>query len=93
MKNEYIEFELTLGNGEKCKVRYCDKWSTPMFGTRTVHFEFLGSRTISHTLYRSHFTQVPEKQVVSPEEAAKEVIEAMTGIKFKGETQQQVMSF
>jgi hypothetical protein len=32
MKTEYVEFDLVLGNGEKCKVRYCDEWGVSLFG-------------------------------------------------------------
>jgi hypothetical protein len=38
MKSEYIEFQLVLGNGEKCKVKYCDECGVSMLGNRTIHF-------------------------------------------------------
>src|SRR5262245_39290594 len=40
-KTEYIEFHFFLGNGDTCKVRYCDQWGASLFGNRTIHFEFL----------------------------------------------------
>ncbi len=89
MKTAYIEFGLVLGNGEKCKVRYCDQWGSPMFGKRTIHFEFRDCLSISHTKYRSEFRIVGEHEKVEPEESAKEIIETLTGIKFNGENVQQ----
>jgi hypothetical protein len=88
MKTDYIEFNLILGNGEKCKVRYCDQWGSPMFGNRTIHFEFHDCLSISHTKYRSEFRTIGEHEKVKPEEAAKEIIESLTGIKFSGENTQ-----
>jgi hypothetical protein len=32
MKTKYIEFDLVLGNGEKCNVSYCDGWGASLFG-------------------------------------------------------------
>jgi hypothetical protein len=89
MKTDYIEFELTLGNGEKCKVRYCDQWGSPMFGRRTIHFEFLDCLTVSKTGYRSEFRIVEVDYKLDPKEAAQEIIEGLTGIKFSGENVQQ----
>jgi hypothetical protein len=83
MKTEYIEFELILGNGDKCKVRYCDKWGSPMFGNRTIHFEFRDCLSVSHTKYRSEFRIVGKHDRINPEEAAKEIIESLSGIKFR----------
>ena len=88
MKTEYREFQLTLGNGETCRVRYCDQWGSPMFGNRTIHFEFHDCLSISHTKYRSEFRVVGEHDKINPEEAAKEIIESLTGIKFNGENVQ-----
>ena len=47
MKTEYIEFNLILGNGDIVQSVYCDQWGSPMFGNRTIHFEFLGCLSIS----------------------------------------------
>lgn len=60
-----------------------------MFGKRTVHFEFLGCLPISHTKYRSEFRTVGEDEKIDPKEAAKQIIESLTGIKFSGENVQQ----
>ena len=89
MKTDYIEFELILGNGEKCQVRYCDEWGTPLFGSRTIHFEFRDCLSISHTKYRSEFRVISENEKIDPEESAKLIIEQLTGIKFSGENVQQ----
>jgi NADH:ubiquinone oxidoreductase subunit E len=89
MKEKYIEFELVLGNGEKCKIRYCDEWGCSLFGNRTVHFEFRDCLSISHTGYRSEFRVVEEDYKFDPKEAAKQIIEQMTGIKFSGKNVQQ----
>jgi hypothetical protein len=89
MKDEYIEFALVLGNGEKCSVRYCDKWGVALFGNRTIHFEFRGSLSISKTGYRSEFRVVGEKEKIDPEKGAKEIIERLTGIRFDGAGVQQ----
>lgn len=76
MKTEYIEFDLVLGNGEKCKVRYCDNRGVALFGNRTIHVEFLGCLSVSRTLYRSEFRVIGENEKVDPSTAAKEVIES-----------------
>jgi hypothetical protein len=89
MKTDYTEFQLILGNGEKCTVRYCDAWGSPLFGSRTIHFEFRDNLTISHTGYRSEFRIIGEKEKVEPEAAAKIIIEQITGIKFTGVNVQQ----
>ena len=88
MKTEYIEFNLILGNGDTCTVRYCDQWGSAMFGNRTIHFEFLGCLSISHTKYRSEFRVVGEHERINPTDAAKAIIESLTGIKFSGENVQ-----
>jgi hypothetical protein len=88
MKTEYREFPLTLGNGETCKVRFCDQWGSPMFGNRTIHFEILNCLSISPTKYRSEFRIVGEHERINPIDAAKEIIESLTGIKFSGENVQ-----
>jgi hypothetical protein len=88
MKTEYIEFHLTLGNGDTCKVRFCDQWGSPMFGNRTIHFEFRDCLSVSLTKYRSEFRVVGEHERINPIEAAKEIIESLTGIKFSGENVQ-----
>jgi hypothetical protein len=88
MKTEYIELNLKLGNGDTCTVRYCDQWGSAMFGNRTIHFEFRDCLSISHTKYRSEFRVVGERERINPEEAAKEIIERLTGIKFSGENVQ-----
>ena len=59
-----------------------------MFGNRTIHFEFRDCLSISHTKYRSEFRIVGEHDNINPEEAAKEIIESLTGIKFSGENVQ-----
>ena len=89
METKYIEFNLVLGNGERCKVRYCDKWGASLFGNRTVHFEFRDCYSISRTHYRSEFRIVGENEKINPKEAAKQIIEGLTGIKFSGENVQQ----
>jgi hypothetical protein len=89
MRTDYREFELTLGNGETCKVRYCDRWGAAMFGNRTIHFEFRDCLSVSHTKYRSEFRIVGENEKIDPVETAKEIIEQLTGIKFKGANIQQ----
>jgi hypothetical protein len=88
MKTEYIEFELVLGNGEKCHIRYCDSWGSAMFGKRTIHFEFRNCLSISHTRYRSEFRVVGEDEKIDPKEAAQQIIERLTGIKLNGENTQ-----
>jgi hypothetical protein len=88
MKTEYVEFGLVLGNGDKCKVHYCDQWGSPLFGKRTIHFEFRDCLSISHTKYRSEFRVVGEHEKIDPQKAAKEIIESLTGIKFSGENTQ-----
>jgi hypothetical protein len=88
MKTDSIEFQLTLGNGETCRVRYCDKWGVSLFGNRTIHFEFRDCLSLSHTKYRSEFRVVGEHDSINPEEAAKEIIESLTGITFSGENVQ-----
>jgi hypothetical protein len=60
-----------------------------LFGNRTIHFEMRDSLTVSHTWYRSEFRTVGEKEKIVPEEAAKEIIESLTGIKFTGVSVQQ----
>jgi len=89
IEEKYIEFNLVLGNGEKCKVRYCDEWGVTLFGNRTIHFEFRDCFSISHTLYKSEFRVVWEKEKIDPIDASKQIIEALTGIKFNGENIQQ----
>jgi hypothetical protein len=89
MKTAYREFELVLGNGEKCQVRYCDSWGCALFGKRTIHFEFLHCLSISKTKYRSEFRTVGENEKVDPEEWAQLIIESLTGIQFNGENIQQ----
>jgi hypothetical protein len=88
MKTEYTEFPLTLGNGDTCRVRFCDQWNSPMFGNRTIHFEFLDCLSISHTRYRSEFRVIGEHERLDPKKEAKEMIERLTGIKFSGENVQ-----
>jgi len=83
MKTNYKDFYLTLGNGDTCKVRFCDQLGSPMFGNRVIHFEFRDCLSISHTKYRSEFRVVGEHERINPEEAAKEIIEGLTGIKFR----------
>jgi hypothetical protein len=85
----YQEFTLVLGNGETCRVRYCDRWSSPMYGSRTIHFEFLDCLSVSHIGYRSEFHTVRADATVDPQQAAKEIIESLTGIKFNEENVQQ----
>jgi hypothetical protein len=89
MKTKYIKFNLVLGNGEKCKVRYCDAWGASLFGNRTIHFEFLNCFSISPTKYKSEFRIVGVNEKINPKEAAKQIIESLTGIKFNGENVQQ----
>ena len=89
MEFKYITFNLVLGNGEKCKVRYCDSFGSRKFGIRIIHFEFLNCFSISPTKYRSEFRVVWEKEKIDPIDAAKQIIEALTGIKFNGENIQQ----
>jgi hypothetical protein len=88
---KYIEFELVLGNGEKCNVKYCDEWGASLFGNRTIHFEFLDCLSISSTKYRSEFRVVGRNEKINPKEAAKQIIESLTGIKFSGENVQQIL--
>lgn len=71
------------------KSRYCDSWGASLFGNRTIHFEFLNCLTISETGYRSEFRVVGETEKIDPKEAAKEIIERLTGIKFNGTNVQQ----
>jgi hypothetical protein len=59
-----------------------------MFGNRIIHFEFLDCLSISHTKYRSEFRVVGEHERFDPIEAAKEIIESLTGIKFSGKNVQ-----
>jgi hypothetical protein len=89
MEAKYIEFELVLGNGGKCKVKYCDEWGASLFGNRTIHFEFLDCLSISSTKYRSEFRVVGKNEKINPKDAAKQIIESLTGIKFSGENVQQ----
>jgi hypothetical protein len=89
MKTEYIVFVLVLGNGEKCRIRYCDKWGASMFGNRTVQFEFLDCLSISNTKYKSEFRVVEENEKFDPEDTEKKIIEELTGIKVSGEKVQQ----
>jgi hypothetical protein len=65
--------------------RYCDKWGASLFGNRTIHFEFLDCLSISHTKYRSEFRIIRKDEKVDPKEAAMQIIEKLTGIKFNGE--------
>ena len=67
MQTKYDEFQLILGNGEHCRVRYCDEWRGSLFGTRTIHFEFLDCLTISHTKYRSEFRIIGRDEKIRPE--------------------------
>jgi hypothetical protein len=85
----YIEFELVLGNGDKCTVRYCDRWGVSLFGNRTIHFEFRDCVSISPTAYKSIFRVVGVNEKTNPQEAAKQIIEHITGIKFTGDNIQQ----
>lgn len=49
-----IVFEVTLGNGSICRVRYRKCYiGIPALHKRVDHFEFRGNRYISHTLYFS----------------------------------------
>jgi hypothetical protein len=89
METQYIEFNLVLGNGERCKVRYCDKWGSSLYGNRTIHFEFINCFSISRTKYKSEFRIVGENEKINPKEAAKQIIEKLTGIRFSGENVQQ----
>ena len=89
MKTDYIEFELTINNREKCKVRYCDNWGIALYGNRTIHFEFRGSLAVSHTKYRSEFRVVGEHEKIDPQKAAEQIIEKLTGIKVRGKNIQQ----
>jgi len=89
MKTAYKEFELVLGNGEHCTVRYCDVWGAALFGNRTIHFEFLDCLSISPTKYRSEFRVVGAQEKIDPRETAKKMIEDLTGIKFSGVNVQQ----
>jgi hypothetical protein len=59
-----------------------------MFGNRTIHFEFRDCLSVSNTKYRSEFRVVGEQERIDPIEAAKEIIESLTGIKFSGENVQ-----
>jgi hypothetical protein len=59
-----------------------------MFGNRTIHFEFLGCLSISRTKYRSEFRTVGATETVDPKNAAQQIIEDLTGIKFSGENVQ-----
>ena len=87
--NSIYTFNLGLGNGEKCKVRYCDQWGASMFGNRTIHFEFRDCLSISPTKYRSEFQVVGANEKINPKEATKQIIESLTGIKFSRENVQQ----
>ncbi len=89
MKTKYLKFELFLGNGEKCKVNYCDEWGSSLYGNRTIHFEFRDCLSISPTQYRSEFRIIGANEKINPKEAAKRIIEQLTGIKFSGENVQQ----
>ena len=88
IETKYIEFELVLGNGEKCKVRYCDSWGVSLFGNRTIHFEFLDCLSISSTKYKSEFRVVGEHEFIDPKEAAKQIIGHLTEIKLNGKSSQ-----
>jgi hypothetical protein len=88
MKTQYTKFTLILGNGERCKVRYCDSFGASLFGNRTIHFEFRECLSVSLTKYRSEFRVVGEHERIDPIEAAKEIIENLTGIKLSGENVQ-----
>jgi hypothetical protein len=89
METKYIAFNLVLGNGEKCNVRYCDSFGSRKFGIRIIHFEFQNCLSISPTEYRSEFRIVDVNEKINPKEAAKQIIEGLTGIKFSGENVQQ----
>ena len=89
METKYIEFELVLGNGDTCNVRYCDEWGASLFGNRTIHFEFLDCLSISATKYRSGFRVVGAHEKIDSEGSAKLIIEQLIGIKFSGENIQQ----
>jgi hypothetical protein len=88
MKTKYTEFSLILGNGDRCRVRYCDCWGVSLNGWRTIHFEFLDCISISETKYRSEFRIVGEHKRINPKEVAKEIIEQLTGIPFSGKNVQ-----
>ena len=64
IEEKYIEFNLVLGNGETCQVRYCDEWSASLFGNRTIHFEFLDCFSISATKYKSEFRVVGKNEKI-----------------------------
>jgi hypothetical protein len=89
MKTKYIEFDLILGNGEKCNVSYCDRWGASLFGNRTIHFEFRDCLSISRTQYRSEFRILGENEKINPKESAEQIIEQLTSIKFNGMNVQQ----
>jgi hypothetical protein len=89
MKTEYREFNFILSNGETCRVRYCDQWGPPMFGKRTMHFEFLGCLAISETKYRSEFRVVGANESIDPQKAAEQIIKDLTGIKINEKNVQQ----
>jgi hypothetical protein len=91
METTYIEFELVLGNEEKCQVRYCDEWGASLFGNRIIHFEFLDCLSISPAEYLSEFRVVGKNEKIDPKDAAKQVIESLTGIKFSGGNVQQIL--
>jgi hypothetical protein len=59
-----------------------------MFGNRVIHFVFLDCLSVSPTKSRSEFRIVGEHDSINPEEAAKELIESLTGITFSGENVQ-----
>jgi hypothetical protein len=88
MKTAYKEFTLILGNGDTCRVRYCDRWGASLWGRRTIHFEFLDCLTISQTKYRSEFRIVGEREKINPKKVAQEIIEHLTGIPFSGKNTQ-----
>ena len=88
-EEKYIEFKLVLGNGETCQVHYCDEWGASLFGNRTIHFEFLDCFSISATKYKSIFRIVGKNEKINPDDAAKLIIEQLTGIQFSGKNIQQ----
>jgi hypothetical protein len=89
MKTEYTEFNYILSNGETCRVRYCDQWGSPLFGKRTIHFEFRDCLAISPTKYRSEFRIVGEHESIDPQKAAEQIINELTGIKLNEQNTQQ----
>jgi hypothetical protein len=86
---KYTEFDLVLGNGDKCTVRYCDRWGVSLFGNRTIHFEFRDCLSISAIKYKSEFRIVGVNEKIDPQESAKQIIEQITSIPLTGDNIQQ----